>query len=324
MSTNVLHASPEAVLSYTDGTRSFVPIPLAEQHLPTAIAEPYFKVADEAIALEGPAFDRDGNLFFVDVYSGRILRLSTSQALSVFYTDTTLSPAGVAIHKDGRIFVAGVGDFAAGKVVAIDPDGNHCQTIVPASAGFVPDDLVFDKEGGFYFTDFKGGATRPEGGVYYVSPDFETITAVLPNVCAANGVTLSPDGMVLWATEFCAGRLHRMDLASPTTIGHFGSTVPYHFIGRSPDSMRADANGNVYVAMYQQGRILAFNPYGMPIGQILLPGREDNQFLKSTSLAFVPGSRDVVIVSRDENGTGGSMIFRAQALAEGVLLFSHQ
>jgi lactonase len=37
--------------------------------------------------------------------------------------------------------------------------------------------------------------------------------------------------------------------------------------------MRTDADGNVYVAMYHQGRILAFNPYGFPIGQILLPGR---------------------------------------------------
>jgi lactonase len=88
--------------------------------------------------------------------------------------------------------------------------------------------------------------------------------------------------------------------------------------------MRTDADGNVYVAMYHQGRILAFNPYGFPIGQILLPGRGDNHFLRSTSLAFVPGSREVVIVARDEPEGLGSMIFRAQGLAPGATLFSHR
>jgi len=321
---STLGASAETALSYTSATRGLAPIPASERELPTVTAEPYFRVSDEVLALEGPAYDRQGNLLFVDCYGGRVLRLSAEGKLSTVYTDTKLRPAGIAIHKDGRIFVAGVGDFAAGSIVAIDPDGGNPRTIVPASAGYVPDDLVFDNKGGFYFTDFKGLSTLPTGGVYHVSPDFETTTVLLPNMASANGVALSPDGKVLWASEFCAGRLHRVDLDEEGRVAHFGSTIPYHFVGRAPDSMRTDADGNAYVAMYHQGRILAFNPYGIPIGQILLPGREDNQFLKSTSLAFLPGSRELVIVARDELGGRGSMIFRAQGLARGTTMFSHQ
>jgi lactonase len=319
-----LGVGAEAVLSYNSATRSLAPIPACERELPAVTAEPHFKVSDAALPIEGPAYDRQGNLLFVDIYGGRVLRLSPDRALTTLYTDTTLHPVGIAIHKDGRIFVAGVGDFTAGSIIALDPDGSNPRTIVPASAGYMPDDLVFDNDGGFYFTDFKGTSINPAGGVYYVSPGFETITAVLPNMSAANGVALSPDGKVLWATEFSAGRLHRADLQDPVTVAPFGSTIPYHFVGRAPDSMRADADGNVYVAMYHQGRVLAFSPYGIPIGQILLPGREENHFLKSTSLAFVPGSRDVVIVARDELGGRGAMIFRAQALTHGATLFSHQ
>lgn len=322
--TNQVDAGAASALTYTSGTHGLAPIPFSERGLPTATAETFFKVSETPLALEGPAYDRRGNLLFVDIYGGRVLKLSTDGALSTVYADETLRPAGIAIHKDGRIFVAAVGDFSRGSVIAMDADGGHAQVIVPTDAGYVPDDMVFDPHGGFYFTDFKGGPTTPVGGVYHVGPDFKTITPVIPHMAAANGVALSQDGKVLWATEFCLGRLHRVELTDPVTTAHFGGSVPFHFTGRSPDSMRTDADGNVYVAMYHQGRILVFNPCGIPIGQILLPGRDNNQFLKSTSLAFVPGSRDLVIVSRDEVGAGGSMIFRARGLAPGIQLFSHQ
>jgi lactonase len=91
-----------------------------------------------------------------------------------------------------------------------------------------------------------------------------------------------------------------------------------------PHSRETSNQLNVYVAMYTQGRIMAFSPNGVPIGQILMPGRDDNHFLKTTSLAFIPGSTEVRIVAQDEVGKGRAMIFRAQAFAQGATLFSHQ
>ncbi|SDZ70782.1 lactonase [Variovorax sp. YR266] len=317
-------ASTGHTLDYTSETRGLAPIPPSERHLPTAMAEPYFKVSDKPFAMEAPSFDRAGNLFFVDVYEGRVLRLTPDLKLTTIFTDKTLHPAGIAIHQDGRIFVGGLGNFAAGRIIALAPDGSNPQTIVPDGAGYLPDDLVFDQKGGIYFTDFKGSSTRPSGGVHYVSPDGRTITPLLPNMAMANGVALSPDGKVLWATEFSAGRLHRVDLDAQGGIARFGSTIPYQFVGRAPDSMRTDADGNVYVSIYHQARLLVFNPNGVPIGQILLPGRENNHFLKVTSMAFLPGTRDMVIVARDELGDRGSMIFKAQGFAKGTLLFSHR
>ena len=318
-----------SVLSYTDATRGLVPIPAWERDLPTAVAEPYFKVSDSVMPLEGPSFDREGNLLFLDIYNGRVLRLSPDRQLTTVYTEAHLHPAGIAVHKDGRIFLASVGTvgsdgyFGNGSVIAVNPDGSNRQTIVAPELGYVVDDLVFDSEGGFYFTDFRGTATQPVGGLYYVPPDHKTVTAVLPDMCGANGVALSPDGKVLWTTEYFANRLHRIDIRAPGEIARSGSMVPYHFVGRAPDSMRTDSAGNVYVAMQRQGRIMAFSPFGIPIGQILMPGREDNHFLQCTSLAIKPGSRELLIVSWDLNGRG-AMVFAASGLAPGFPLFSHQ
>ncbi len=73
--------------------------------------------------------------------------------------------------------------------------------------------MVFDSKGGFYFTDFRGYSTNPLGGVYYVSPDFRTVTpAIIQNISVANGIALSTDEKVLWVTETTANRLHRIAL----------------------------------------------------------------------------------------------------------------
>ncbi len=327
---NELRIEDMHTLSHISATRGLAPIPPSERDLLAVTAEPFYKVADAPMALEGPSFDRQGNLLFVEIYGGRVLRLSPGGQLDTVFTEQGLNPSGIAIHQDGRIFLAACGPknaegyFDAGSVLVISADGTNRQTILPPSAGHVPNDLVFDNEGGCYLSDFRGSSTRPLGGVYFLSAGSQAMRPVLPGLCAANGVALSPDGKVLWATEFGACKLHRADLSAPGRIAQSGSSIPYHFIGPGADSMRTDIEGNVYVAMNRQGRILVFNPQGIPIAQILLPGREHNHFLRCTSLALKPGSRELFIVARDEVGGGGTVIFRAGGLAEGHAMFSHQ
>jgi lactonase len=207
--------------------------------------------------------------------------------------------------------------------VAINPDGSDMQTIVPLSAGYRPNDLVFDTSGGFYFTDFRGTSTDPRGGVYYVSPDFKTITAVLPRLSEANGIDLSPDGKRLWATEFGRNLLHRVDLETATQAAVIGTAIPYQFTGAAPDSMRVDSDGNVYVAMYGQGRVLVFNRNGIPIGQVLLPGRESGHNLESTSMALKSGTNELYIVTNDGAGRCAT-IFHATVFAKAHPLYSHR
>jgi lactonase len=315
-------------LAYDAQTRGPVPIPPSERGLQAVVAEPWFKVSDEGLVLEGPAFDRAGNLLFCDVSGGRVLRLTPDKRLSTVVAavgEGRLGPGGLAVHKDGRIFIAAM-DIAkgVGSVVAVQPDGSGMRAIVPPEAGYMPNDLVFDARGGFYFTDFRGASTDPKGAVHYVSSDLKTITPVLPRLAMANGVALSPDGNELWVTEFSKNLLHRVELTDATTIAPFGTAVAYHFTGPAPDSMRADADGNLYVAMYGQGRVLAFNRNGIPIGQVLLPGREQGHNLRSTSVAIGPGTDDIYIVTNDAAGGQGATIFHARAFAKALPLYSHR
>ncbi|SOE35355.1 SMP-30/gluconolactonase/LRE family protein [Delftia acidovorans] len=297
-------------LAYDLHTQSAVPIPPSERALQTVVAEPWFKVSKEGLILEGAIFDRSGNLLFCDVSSRRVLRLTPDRQLSTIVTLDALSPGGLALHKDGRIFIAALDiPNGHGAIFAVNQDGSDLQTIVAPTASYMPNDLVFDARGGFYFSDFKGTATEPKGGIYYVAPDLSTIKPVLPNLAMANGVALSPDGKSLWATEFGRNLLHRIELADATTIAPIGS---------APDSMRADADGNVYVAIYGQGRVMVFNRNGIPIGQVLLPGHDDGHNLASTSLAIHPSRNDLYAVTSDMDKGQGATVFHAKVFAKGL------
>lgn len=311
-------------LQHNAVTRSAVPIPPSERPLQTVEAEPYFKVSDQSVVLEGAVFDRQNNLLFVDAATGRVFRLTPDRQLSVVVPENKLGAAGLAVHKDGRIFIASVGDMRQGSIRSVDPDGTYERMIVPPDAGYLANDLAFDDKGGFYFTDSRGTSAQASGGVFYVSPDFKAVTPVLQGLAVGNGIALCPDGSQLWATEHGKNTLHRVRLLDATRIAPFGSVVAYQFTGPAPDGVRVDSAGNVYVAISGQGRVIAFNRNGQPIGQILLPDRDAGRNLKSTSLAIRPGSAGVLIVANSGIEPGGAMIFRSRGFAIAPLLYSHQ
>ena len=105
-------------------------------------------------------------------------------------------------------------------------------------------------------------------------------------------------------------------MADPVTVLPNGSTAPYYFNGPAPDSIRVDTDGNVYVAMHRQGRILILNSNGIPIGQILIPGREKGHFMKSTSLAIFPDKKECLILAGDGDAGDKTAIFSSPTFSK--------
>ena len=262
-------------LSYDHTNHSVVPLLASEQSLQTITAEPWLEISDEGLQLEGLCFNRNGDLTLCEVFGGTIFHVTLpDKKVTQLFKSHKENPAAVKIHKDGRLFICYLGDFErSGGVFAVNAEGKAEETIVSdIDTEYCVDDLVFDSKGGFYFTDFRGYSTNPKGGVYYVAPDYKSITPVIQNLAVANGIALSTDEKTLWVTETNANRLHRIDLLEDgVTIAPFGASIPYHFTGHEgPDSCCIDSDDNLYVAMYGQGRVLVFNKKGYPIGQILI------------------------------------------------------
>lgn len=304
-------------------TKSVVPLPPSLKDLPTLKVEPWLQVEPGDIFLEGPAFDRQGNLYVSSTFDNRVLKITPEKQVTTILHQDGLMPDGIAIHKDGRLFLA----CLSGKVATVNPDGSNLTTIdakyqgAPRSAN----DLVFDSKGNFYITDFTGTVSDPTGGVYRYSADLMTVVPVFKNLAAANGIGLSPEGNVLWVSETCRNALHRIQLLEDgiSIVPVAGANVVYRFIGGpgGGDSMAIDEKGNVYQCVIFHGRIIVLSNTGIPIAQVLIPGRDEGKLLRTTNVAFRPGTDEVYITVSDE--TGG-WIYKFQGLAKGLKLFSHQ
>ena len=285
----------------------------------TVVASLFQHVDDrQLVHLEGLIFDRNRDIYYCDIPESIIMKLDmkTREVIKFYEFENKLcKPAAVKIHKDGRLFIACVDLNPAhinenGGIFALDPVTKELEPIV---TNMSVNDLVFDSEGGIYFDNYQGTPTNPTGSIEYLTPDFKTQKTVVPNLAQPNGITLSPDEKILWITEITTGLLHRITLDNPNY-----STTPYKFEGFfGPDSCEVDEDGNLYVAMARQGRVLVFNPTGFLIGQVLTPMRDQGILLGTTHPYVHPDKAELYITVHDVNGEQGANIFYCGSYAKG-------
>jgi gluconolactonase len=146
---------------------------------------------------EGPAFDRDGNLYFVNWLSSSIVRLTPDGVASEFF-NTGGIPAGLAFHRDGSLYVADEGDDIHGVLRV----ANGRMTILVNEFAGQPlngaNDLVFDSNGVLYFSDpWRSSAENSIGGFYRLFPDGR-LERIDHGLAFPNGVALSVDGTAVY------------------------------------------------------------------------------------------------------------------------------
>ena len=300
-------------LKYLPGDRD---VPDHEPQVITAV--PFVQIDPrQKLHLEGLNFDRNRDMFLCNIYESAIMKVDMqTKEVSKFYEfeDKRFKPCAVKFHKDGRMFVAGLDTTRAdgenhGGIYALDPDGTNLQPIIE---GWTVDDLVFDSQGGIYFTNYIGSPYHPDGSIEYIAPD-GTQTTVVAGLASPNGVTLSTDEKILWFTETNRGLLHRYPIGDEAH-----ATTPYKFEGfLGPDSCSVDEDDNLYVAMARQGKVFVFNKMGFLIAKILSPGIKDGELLGTTHPIVHPDRPELYITIHDDKGNNGANVFCCGAFACG-------
>ena len=248
---------------------------------------------------EGPIAMNDGSVVLVEIQSGHLTRVSPDGTITRI-AETGGGPNGAAVGPDGKVYVCNNGgfewaevdgmmipgaqpaDYKGGRIQRVDLDTGKVEDIYTECDGFGlrgPNDIVFDDQGGFYFTDLGKSRARDvdKGGIYYAKADGSSIVNVVYGTDHANGIGLSPDGQTLYIAESLTGRVWSWNIEEPGKVKP--STTPYapgnlffDFPGwQLLDSLAVDSEGNVCVATLVVGAVSVISPKGELINQIKVP-----------------------------------------------------
>ena len=227
--------------------------------------------------LEGPIMDKQGNLWVVSIATGWISKITPDgKWTDVFHSGG--QPQGLEWGKDGKLY----GTDRKRGVFVYDPKtkkvSDYC--LYFQNENFHgPNDLIFDHEGGLYFTDPWGTSpANPRGGVYYVSPGGKEVRRLMNNLHFPNGIALSPDDKTLYVADCMENRVLTALVESPGVINiGFVHVSTYLNAGWGPDGLCVDEEGNLYQSQYGAGRVVVISPEGFIIGNIDLPVGEGAQ-----------------------------------------------
>lgn len=261
--------------------------------------------------LEGPSFDRGGNLYCVDVPFGRVFRISPAGDWTLI-TEYDGEPNGLKIHKDGRIFIA---DYKNG-IMLLDPDSGAVTPVlqrVHLERLKAVNDLVFARNGDIYFTD-QGltGLHDPSGRVFCLRADGR-VDCLLDNVPSPNGVALNPSENQLYVAVTRANSVWRVPLMGQGRVAKVQNFIQLSG-GGGPDGLAVDAAGNIAVAHIGLGVVWLFTARGEPAYRI-----QSCAGLHNTNLAYGGPDNRSLYITESESGS----ILRAELPNPGLALFSH-
>lgn len=276
---------------------------------------------------EGPAFGRDGHLYFVSAFPDadghKVFRLDLGDhSITPILADDRSGFASLVFHKDGRMFLADLfgGPNGMGRIAVANADGTGLTTLVDEFEGtpIAPDDLVFDSAGNFYYNDFQGTALNPTGRVIRMTPDGKQ-SLVVEGIGMPNGIALSVEQNKLWISEHTSNRLFSFDL--DVNGNATGARINAYFSGGLLDSTTIDSDNNIYQAVYDGGRAEILDPDANRLA-VVTPGQNPlRDYIRTTHVAIKPGTSDGYLVAGGPTGIG---IFHFPTVAPGQIPFSHQ
>lgn len=247
----------------------FISTAMAQQSPVIADGAKLTMVSDQFSFTEGPAADKDGNVFFTDQPNNKIWEYTTGGKLILFMDHTGRANGTFFDDKGNLITCSDKND----QLWSVSPN-KKVTILVKNFRGHRlngPNDLWIDPNGGIYFTDpyyqrpyWK--RTKPDikqQRVYYLTPDKKKVFIVVNDFVKPNGIIGTPDGKRLYIADIGAGKTYSFTIDSN---GHLSNKKLFTNMGS--DGMTIDNQGNVYLC---GNGVTVFNKNGKKIEHIPVP-----------------------------------------------------
>lgn len=267
---------------------------------------------------EGPAVDKEGNIFFTDQPNDKIFKWDVkAKTLSTFLVGTGRSN-GMAFNKEGYLIACA---DMSGELWKIAPNGNRTILINNYNGKLLngPNDVWINPvTGGLYITDpifprnywaigdprqqpwepthSEQAATGKGGHVYYLAPGAKALVRVTSDAMGwdsnswPNGVVGTPDGKKLYVNKWAGNNMGGtwvFDINADGTL-----TNMKKFIDMGGDGMSMDEKGNIYIS--NGLGINGFDPTGAKVLTIPIKGGATNNVFggPDNNILFITGPSD--------------------------------
>jgi gluconolactonase len=221
---------------------------------------------------EGSVWSREEFLIFSDYSQDRLYKYVPGKQPEVYREDSH-GANGNTMDRRGRLYSC---EYKARRVTRTDRKG-RVEVLVDRFEGKrfnAPNDIVVRRDGHVYFTDPLYTPLDERDldffGIYHVTPQGR-IEAIARLQTRPNGVTLSPDGKILYVGNTNDRNVRAYDLNRKGEATN--ERVVISDLPGGPDGIRTDANGNLYLT--SRG-IAVYSPAGQLLGRIALPGNARN------------------------------------------------
>jgi gluconolactonase len=258
--------------------------------------------------IEGPSFDKEGNLWIVDIPFGRIFKINAQQEweLVIQYDGW---PNGLKFHQDGRIFIT---DYLNG-IMVLDPKTKKIEPLIQTvySESFKGvNDLHFAANGDLYFTDQgQTGMADPSGRVFRLRADGQ-LEKLLSNGPSPNGITYNEATRQVFVAMTRAQQIWRLPLMADGQPSKVGVAIQLSG-GVGPDGIELDSEGGLVVSHLGMG-VWRFDANGLPTH--LITGPNGNVL---TNLAFGGKDKKTLFMTDSHNGA----ILSANLPVSGKVMF---
>ncbi|MEZ5994850.1 MAG: SMP-30/gluconolactonase/LRE family protein [Hyphomonadaceae bacterium] len=251
-----------------------------------------FEILAEGLQFpEGPIAMPDGSVILVEIKRKTLTRVWNGK--SEVIAEIGGGPNGAAFGPDGAIYLTNNGgfefhdisgltipghaasDYTTGRIERVDLATGRVERLYDNFEGqrlSGPNDLVFDKSGGFWFTDLGKNYKRSSdrGGLYYAKTDSSLLKEASMGMSASmasgfrqmkrSSTRPRPETAKLWAFDITgeerSGRTTRW--AVPRGGASLCSPIISFF-----DSLALQANGDVCVATILNGGVTTITPQGV-------------------------------------------------------------
>lgn len=252
---------------------------------------------------EGPAVDKQGNIFFTDQPNDKIWKYDTEGKLSVFL-DKTGRSNGMYFDKKGNLITAA---DEKNEFWSISPD-KKITVILDNYRGKKlngPNDLWIQKNGGIFFTDpyyqrpywARKKADMAGEHLYYLPKGKKEAFIADSNLVKPNGIVGSANGKHLFVADIGDKKTYKYDIKKNGALANRSL-----FTTMGSDGMKLDNKGNLYIT--GQG-VTVFNPQGKKIEHIPLPGWTAN-------ICFGGKNKDILFI------TSGTSVYTLQMKVRGI------